>query len=57
MAENADPAAWAKNEIPYPWNPKQAITLFDAINLIDVYLDPSTPMTRELMALIFFHET
>lgn len=51
------PGTWTKADTPFPWDPKAAITLFDAANLIDVYLDPSIPMTRELMLLIFFHET
>lgn len=48
---------WKKTEIPFPWDPKHAMTLFEVVNLIDVFLDPAVPMTRELMALVFFHET
>lgn len=48
---------WKKHEIPWPWDPKQAITFFDAVNLIDVYLDPSLPISREMVLIFFFHET
>jgi hypothetical protein len=55
------PGTWSRNNCPYPWDPKKAITFFDAINLIDVYLDPKriprSALSREMVALFFFHET
>ena len=33
------PGTGTKADSPFPWDHKAAITLFDAANLIDVYLD------------------
>lgn len=51
------PGDWNKSNTPFAWNPKTAITFCDAVNLIDVYLDPSVPISREMVALFFFHES
>jgi hypothetical protein len=51
------PGTWTKADIPLPWDPAKAITFFDAVNLVDVYLDPALPISRELVVLFYFHET
>ena len=51
------PGTWDKSNTPFAWNPKTAITFCDAVNLIDVFLDPGVPISREMVALFFFHES
>jgi len=57
MSRMGAPGNWDASNTPWPWDPKRAISFFDAINLIDVYLDESVPISREMVALFFFHET
>jgi hypothetical protein len=57
MSRMGAPGTWDAGNTPWPWDPKRAITFFDAINLIDVYLDQAVPISREMVALFFFHET
>src|SRR5271154_4074706 len=57
MSRMGAPGSWNASNTPWPWDPTRAITFFDAINLIDVYLDENVPISREMVALFFFHET
>ncbi len=56
MAMSA-PGDWMRIETPYRWVGKQAVTLFDVLASIDRHLDPAVPLSRETMALVFFHES
>jgi hypothetical protein len=56
MGQFGVPAEW-KGRKPAMWDPKTAIPFCHAVNLIDVYLDPSVPFSHEMLVLIFFHET
>ena len=51
------PGDWMRIETPYRWVAKQAVSLFDVLASIDRHLDTAVPMSRETMALVFFHAT
>src|SRR5262245_24980029 len=42
---------------PNGWDPDTAIPFVDVVNWIDVYLDPAVPISREMVVLVFFHES
>jgi hypothetical protein len=39
------------------WDPTKAIAFGSAIDLIDAYMDPGLPISRESVPPAFFHET
>lgn len=53
------PGTWSINERPGNgiWNPETAMTFADVINWIDVYRFANLPISREMIALFFFHES
>ncbi len=54
---------WVENEqhtqgdIPHPWDPFAALSMVDVCKKLDSQLKPALPITREIMLVIFFHET
>lgn len=48
---------WPFAERPFPWKSEKAITFVQCANWIDAYLDPTVPITREMILLFMFHET
>ncbi|MBM4076156.1 MAG: hypothetical protein FJ267_10965, partial [Planctomycetes bacterium] len=48
---------WKKTEIPYNWNPERAVPFFDLAAMIDKHLRKGIAMSREVLLVIFFHET
>jgi len=43
--------------IPAGWNPERAVTFLQAVLCIDHYLNYQVPITSEMVAVIFFHES
>jgi len=54
---HANAADFAKHERPGLWEPDKALNFFDVANKVDVHLRAGLPVWRELVLVIFFHET
>jgi hypothetical protein len=48
---------WTRNETPVLWEPAAALPLLEVYKKLKQYLAPSTPISREHMLAIFFHES
>ena len=56
VAQVGVPAGW-KGTKPALWNPQTAMSLSDVGTQIGIFLDDHVPFSREMLVLIFFHES
>src|SRR5215468_2650940 len=48
---------WTPGDIPHQWDPFAALSMAEVCRKLKIHLWPGQPITREIMLVIFFHES